>query len=129
MSEQKIPHELIIDNKPNNEITDIIEKLNHYFSTISAKLQTDHAQENLLFDLSKLTNYVDSKVPSYVKFQIPVMKLPDLISIIGSLDATKATGLGGITSKILKSSIEIVCPSLLKIINIIASARAYFLNV
>ena len=47
MSEQRIHHELIIDNKPNNEITDIIEKLNHYFSTISAKLQTDYAQENL----------------------------------------------------------------------------------
>ena len=44
-SEQRIPHELIIDNKPYNEISDIIEKLNHYFSTISAKLQIDHAQE------------------------------------------------------------------------------------
>ena len=73
-SEQRIPHELIIDNKPYNEISDIIEKLNHYFSTISAKLQIDHAQENLPFDLSKLTNYVDSKVPSNVKFQIPLMK-------------------------------------------------------
>ena len=90
---------LIIDNKPYNEISDIIEKLNHYFSTISAKLQIDHAQENLPFDLSKLTNYVDSKVPSNVKFQIPLMKLPDLISIIGSLDASKATGLDGITAK------------------------------
>ena len=56
MSEQRILHELIIDNKPNIEITDTIEKLNHYFSTISAKLQTDHAQENLPYDLSKLTN-------------------------------------------------------------------------
>ena len=46
------------------------------------------------------------------------MKLPDLISIIGSLDASKATGLDGTTAKILKSSTEIVCPSLLKIINI-----------
>ena len=33
-SEKRIPHELIIDNKPNNEITGIIEKLNQYFSTI-----------------------------------------------------------------------------------------------
>ena len=117
-NEQRIPHELIIDNKPNNEITDIIEQLNHYFSTISAKLQIDHAQKNLPLDLIKLTNCVDSKVPSNVKFQIPLMKLLDLISIIGSLDATKATGLDGITAKTLKSSTEIVCPSLLKIINI-----------
>ena len=124
-SEQRIPHELIIDNKPYNEISDIIEKLNHYFSTISAKLQIDHAQENLPFDLSKLTNYVDSKVPSNVKFQIPLMKLPDLISIIGSLNASKATGLDGITAKILKSSTEIICPSLLKIINISISTRIF----
>ena len=48
-SEQRIPHELIIDNKPHNEISDIIDKLNYYFSTISAKLQIDHAQENLPF--------------------------------------------------------------------------------
>ena len=124
-SEQRIPHELIIDNKTYNEISDIIEKLNHYFSTISAKLQIDHAQENLPFDLSKLTNYVDSKVPSNVKFQIPLMKLPDLISIIGSLDASKATGLDGITAKILKSSSEIICPSLLKIINISISTGIF----
>ena len=124
-SEQRISHELIIDNKPNNEITDIIENLNHYFSTITAKLQTDHAQENLRFDLSKLTNYVDSKVPSNMKFQIPLMKLPDLVSIIGSLDASKATGLDGITANILRSSTKIVCPSLLKIIYISISTGIF----
>ena len=52
------------------------------------------------------------------------MKQSDLLSIISTLDVKKATGLDGITAKILKSSAETVCPSLLKIINIsIASGK------
>ena len=46
------------------------------------------------------------------------MKLPEMPSIIASLDVTKATGLHGITAKILKASAETVCPILLKIINL-----------
>ena len=38
----------------------LLKNLITIFKTISAKLQTDHARENLPFDLSKLTNYVDS---------------------------------------------------------------------
>ena len=53
------------------------------------------------------------------------MKNTDLISIIGSLDATKATGLDGITPKILKKSADIVNPSLLKIINISISTGQF----
>ena len=53
------------------------------------------------------------------------MQLPDLISIIGSLDASKATGLDGITAKILKSSTELVCSSLLKTINISISTGIF----
>ena len=53
------------------------------------------------------------------------MKNTDLISIIGSLDATKATGLDGITPKILKKSADIVNPSQLKIINISISTGQF----
>ena len=44
----------------------------------------------------------NDKKPDNIKFTIPLMKNTDLISIIGSLDATKATGPDGITPKILK---------------------------
>ena len=53
---------------------------------------------------AKLTSYVDIKVPGDVEFVIPLMKYTDLLSISGSLDATKATGLDGITANILKKS-------------------------
>ena len=46
------------------------------------------------------------------------MKHEELLSSTKSLNVAKAVGLYGITPKILKSSSEIVCPTLLKIFNI-----------
>ena len=46
------------------------------------------------------------------------MKLSYLISTIKALDVTKATGHDGLSAKILKTSVDIVAPSLLKIVNI-----------
>ena len=46
------------------------------------------------------------------------MKQHDVISNVQSLDITKATGLDGMTPKILKTSAEIIGPNLLKILNI-----------
>ena len=45
------------------------------------------------------------------------MKLTDLTSALKSLDVTMARGLDGITPRILKTSAEIVDPTLLEIIN------------
>ena len=45
------------------------------------------------------------------------MKLAELKSSINSIDATKATGLDGLTPKIIKLSVDIISPSLLEIIN------------
>ena len=56
--------------------------------------------------------------PSEVEFRIPFMKQNDMISNVQSLAITKATGLDGMTPKILKTSAEIIGPNLLKIINI-----------
>ena len=103
----------------------VIEKLNLFFSKISEKIVSEHPQQDLPFDFDKLTSYVNAKVPDNIKFTIPLMKNTDLISIIGSLDATKATGLDGITPKILKKSADIVNPSLLKIISISISTGQF----
>ena len=55
---------------------------------------------------------------SEVEFKIPFMKQHDVISNVQTLDITKATGLDGMTPKILKTSAEIIGPNLLEIINI-----------
>lgn len=78
----------------------------------------ENHQEGPNFDPSKLNDYISGKIPESVEFSIPLMKLADLKSALKSLDVTKATGLDGITPKILKASAEVVSPVLLKIINI-----------
>ena len=88
---QQIPKEINVDNKRIYEGDEVIEKLNLFFSTISETLVSEHSQQDLPFDFDKLTSYVNAKVPDNIKFKIPLMKNTDLISIIGSLDATKAT--------------------------------------
>ena len=45
------------------------------------------------------------------------MKLTDLIATLNTLNVTKATGLDGLTPKILKTSANAIAPTLLKIIN------------
>ena len=124
-NEKRIPQEIIIDNESINEKTDIIENLNLFFSKISEKLKSEHPQHNLHNDFGKLSSYVDTKVPRNVEFVIPLMKNTDLLSIIGSLDTTKAAGFDGITAKYLKKSAETVSPSLLTIINISISTGQF----
>ena len=100
--EKQIPKEINVDNERINESTEVIKKLNLFFSKISGKIVSELPQQNLPFDFDKLMSYVSSKVPDNIKITIPLMKSTDLRSIIGSLDVTKATGLNGISAKIFK---------------------------
>ena len=70
------------------------------------------------FDWDTFKSYVHNKVHEHVHFQIPVMTYDDLLSSIRSLDITKATGLDGITPKILKLSSDVIAHPILRIINI-----------
>ena len=102
-NEKQIPKEINVDNQRIYESTEVTEKLNLFFSKNREKLMSEHPQQILPFDFDKLAYYVNAKVPDNIKFTIPLMKNTYLRSIIGSLDVTKATGLYGITPKILKS--------------------------
>ena len=75
-------------------------------------------QEKPEFDTINLDDYIKGKIPSSVQFGIPLMKLANLTSALKALDVTKATGLGGITPRILKTTAETVAPTLLDIINV-----------
>ena len=99
--------------------------MNKYFTSISNKLKEESCDNTLPYDFSKLNAYVESKIPQNVTFQIPFMKLNDLLSIINSLDPNKATGLDGISAKLLKSSVHVICTSLLEIINLSISSGVF----
>ena len=111
-NDRQIPKEINAEYERIYEGDEVIKKLDLFFSKISEKLVSKLPQQDLPFYFDKLTSYLNAKVPDNIKFTIPLMKNTDLISIIGSLDATKATGLDGITPKILKKSADIVNPSL-----------------
>ena len=68
---------------------------------------------------------MESKIPQNVTFKIPLMKENDLLSIINSLDPNKATGIDGISAKLLKKAVHVICPSLLEIINISISTGVF----
>ena len=109
---------MCFDGLVSNNMQDIIEKLNLFFSTISDKLKAEQTSETTSPDFTLLNDHVNSKVPSDVQFKIPLMNLTELIFSIKSLDPTKATGLDGISPRVFKSSDEIVSPVLLKLIKI-----------
>ena len=57
-------------------------------------------------------------IPRNTNFKIPLMQENELLTTIKKLDSSKATGIDGISAKILKLSADIIAPSLLNIINI-----------
>ena len=116
-TESNIPSELLIGDKNFTDPKDVIEKLNLFFSKISDKLKAEKSKPSTQTNHEKIKEHVDNKVPADVHFRIPLMKLADLKSSINSLDSTKATGLDGVTPKIIKLSVDIISPSLLDIIN------------
>ena len=88
-----------IDDIKSCESKDIVKRLNQYFTSISERLNSEHSQEDIPFDVTKLNEYIRTEIPENVSFRIPLMKHCELISIVNSLDVIKATGLDGITAR------------------------------
>ena len=57
----------------------------------------------------RLQNYIDLKIPADIQFKIPLITYKHLLSIISSLDATKATGLNGVSAKNDKTNCSCYC--------------------
>ena len=113
-----LPQTIKVNNRQTDAASDIIGELNTYFSSISDKLKAEYGHDDIPYNFSKLNEHVHAKIPLNVTFQIPCMKLPELLYIIKSLDTNKATGLDGISAKLLKSAAHVISPSLLEIINV-----------
>ena len=115
-----LPHELKIDNTIINDENTILNELNCFFTTISDKLKHDHnssINSNSDRNFDQLKEYIDIKVPANIEFKIPFIKVADVVSILNSLDANKATGLDNISPRFIKLSAEVIAPSLTKLIN------------
>ena len=67
--------------------------------------------------MSKLNEFVNSRVPDNVTFKIPYIRNDQVLSYISALNPSKATGLDGLGPKILKRAASIIAPSITALIN------------
>ena len=116
--ESILPQELIVDDITSNYPQDVAEKLNSCFANISERIKVGQpSQETFKTNLNEIISYIHSLIPDDVNFKNPLMKPTDLVTSMKSLDTTKATGIHGITPSVIKSSADVIAPSLLHIIN------------
>lgn len=98
----KINGETVTDN------IELADSFNNYFINIASDLK-EPLQQN---DLSKLNDYINSKVPDNVVFDLPDIDENFVHRFLSSLDTTKATGLDGIGAKLLKLSSGVISKSI-----------------
>lgn len=102
------------ENETCSDFKDIINRLNNFFSKISSSsASADCSNENF----EKLSDFIQSKVPSQVEFRIPFIKLDQTESLLNKLDTSKATGLDDLGPYFLKLSAEYIAPSITYLIN------------
>ena len=115
-ADNKIPDEIIVDDVSYNEKSEILNKLNGFFSTISDKLKSDRSAGTVDkdYNFNKLKEYMDGKVSADTYFRLTLTKLTKLISALETQDPKRSTGLDGTIPKVLKTSAHVFGPTLLK---------------
>ncbi len=110
-----LPQSMTFDDEICYNFKEIIDKLNSFFSTIGGiAANNDYS----ILNMEKLNNFVQSKVPSNISFQIPLIKVDETKLMINKLDATKATGADDLGPYFLKSSSDIIASSITYLINL-----------
>ena len=61
--ENKIPDQILIKGKPTTGPAETVDKLNHYFVSMSDKLKADKSHDSAPLDTQTLKNYIDNKIP------------------------------------------------------------------
>ena len=92
--------------------TDLAELFNDYFVNVASNLK----EPVTLSDNELLNNFVQSKVPTMTKFNIPLTTLTFVRNFLSNLNINKSTGLDYIGPRILKLSANVLAPSLLFIV-------------
>ena len=86
----------------------LAETFNDYFVNIASRLKEPITQP----DFTKLSEYVNSKIPENVKFELPDIDENFVFSFMSKLDISKSTGLDGIGPRLLKLSSGIIKKSI-----------------
>ncbi|MCG8066696.1 MAG: hypothetical protein JAY84_02445 [Candidatus Thiodiazotropha taylori] len=95
----------------------IIDEMNLFFTKVSERIIKDKRPFSDQHAV-KILDFVNSRKPENIHFQVPLITSDELKSILKSLDPNKSTGIDGISPKMLKLASDVLLPSLLQISNI-----------
>ena len=93
---------------------DLCETFNNYFSTVVNQYLPESNQAP---DFRKLIYFVKSKITEDTVLSIPLLTCEEVRKSLSELDPHKATGLGSLSSKILKLSAPVIASPLTVIFN------------
>ena len=93
--------------------SDLSEIFNNYFINIASTLKEPIVET----DFEPLNNYVSSKVPTDIDFEIPLTNHTFIRHFLSNLNVKKSTGLDNIGPRILKLTADVITPSILYIVN------------
>ena len=113
-----LPETLIIGNETITESEAVASKLNKYFASVAELLNENTSSGSSLdFDTNKISDFVDSKVPTNTQFTIPFITSEQVLLHINTLEASKSTGLDGIGPRIIKLAAQSLSPSIAMLID------------
>ena len=93
----------------------IASEFNSHFTSIADQLRSLLPQMN--FDISKLSNYVNSRKDASSTFSIPPITESKIIDCLKNICSIKASGIDNISARMLKLVGPIIAPSIAKLIN------------
>ena len=97
-----------INGKNESDDALLAECFNDYFINIASNLKKPLQP----CDFTKLKNYINSKVPENIVFDLPNIDQNFVYNFLSSLDTSKATGLDGIGPRLLKISSGVISRSI-----------------
>ena len=104
----KLPSALQSDQGPINNPREIIDEMNLYFAKVSDRLIKDKRPFSDR-NADVLKEFINSKKPENMHFNVPLIKSDKLKSILKSLDPSKSTGIDVISPKRLISLPTFYC--------------------
>ena len=80
LTSRRLPEELVINNERINDASEIASKLNAYFTSIADGLLENRSNRSTL-NTEKIDQFVDSKLPGHIKFNIPFINTEQVKSL------------------------------------------------
>ena len=113
----KLPSALQSDQGPIDNPQEIIDEMNLYCAKVSDRLIKDKRSFSDR-NADVLKEFINSKKPENIHFNVPLIKSDELKSILKSLDPNMSTGIDVISPKMLNLASDVLLPSFLQMINI-----------